>query len=139
MVIDGGREGVGSEPDKIAPLLRAAARRTDTGPELALARRGGMLHIHVGTARPAAGAATLWLVGFDREHETKVLRGENQGETAHDYHIVRSFAAVGVWDGKALDLNVPATTASGDDAALLLQIGGTGPIVAAATLTGPSS
>jgi hypothetical protein len=138
MVIDGSIEGVGSEPDKIEPLLRAAAHRTEGGPNVTLERQGGTLHVHVGAGK-TPGTATLWLVGFDREHETKVLRGENQGETAHDYDIVRSFTAIGIWNGKALDLAVPAKTAAGDDAALLLQIGGSGPILAAATLAGPSS
>jgi hypothetical protein len=139
MVIDGATEGVGSEPGKIEPLLRAAAHRAQAAPVLALERRSdGGLHIHIGAGK-IADAATLWLVGFEREHETKILRGENEGATAHDYHIVRSFAAIGRWDGKSVDLDVPATTASGDDAALLLQVGGTGPIVAATTLSGPAS
>jgi hypothetical protein len=139
MVIDGRAEGVGSEPVKIEPLLAAAAHTARSGPALALERRGtDGFHIHVG-AGAASGAATLWLVGFDGEHETKVLHGENEGETARDYQIVRSFTAVGTWDGKPLDLDVAGGTATGDHAALLLQVGGTGPILAATIPTGPSS
>jgi hypothetical protein len=138
MVIDGISEGIGSEPAKIEPLLRSAVGGPP-GPDLSLERRtNGSLHIHVG-AGTAAGAATVWLVGFDRLHETKVLRGENGGETARDYHTVRSFDAVGKWDGKPLDLDVPSRVAAGDDAALLLQVNGTGPIVAATRLAGPAS
>jgi hypothetical protein len=138
MVIDGQREGVGSEPDKIEPLLRAAERAAP-GPALSLERRpGGGFHLHVGAGKTSS-PATLWLVGFDRRHKTDVLRGENEGRIATDYQVVRSFKAVGVWRGQALDLDLPAGAAVGDAAALLLQANGTGPILTAAKLAGPAS
>ncbi|HEY5209807.1 MAG TPA: DUF1223 domain-containing protein [Stellaceae bacterium] len=139
MVIDGRVEGVGSEPVKIEPLLHAATRAARTGPAVMLERHGQAgFHIHVG-AGTAPGAVTLWLVGFDHEHATKVLQGENEGETARDYQIVRSMRAVGTWNGTPLDLDVAAGSARGDHAALLLQIDGTGPIVAATALAEPAS
>ena len=138
MVIDGRRDGVGSEPDKIASLLRAAARDAP-GPELLLSRNaGGGFHIHVGAGTPAT-PATLWLVGIDRAERTRVLRGENAGVTATDYQVVRSFTAIGHWDGRALELDIPASDATGDEVALLLQTDDAGPILAAAKLSGPAS
>ena len=68
-----------------------------------------------------------------------MLQGENEGETARDYQIVRSMRAVGTWNGTPLDLDVAAGSARGDHAALLLQIDGTGPIVAATALAEPAS
>ena len=139
MVIDGSGEGVGSQPDKIAPLIHAAWQRPRLGPALSVERRdGGGYRIHVGAGN-APAAATVWLVGIDREHRTKVLRGENEGATASDYQVVRSFKSVGTWRGAALDLDVPAASATGDEAAVLLQVDGAGPILTAATLPGPSS
>jgi len=134
MVVNGAAEGVGSEPDKIAPLLRDAARGAPAlALALALERRGGGLHLHVGAAK-AEAAATLWLVGYDPSHSTKVLRGENEGATLHDFQVVRSFAAVGQWNGEAVDLDLPGDAATGEAAAVIVQSGGTGPIVAAAKL-----
>jgi hypothetical protein len=138
MVIDGGSEGVGSEPKKIAPLLAAARRRPRLGPALSLEKRDRGYHIHIGAGNTTA-TATVWLVGIDRRHETKVLRGENEGATAHDYQVVRSFKSIGAWHGQPLDLDVPEASAAGDEVAVLLQEGGTGPILAAASLPGPSS
>jgi hypothetical protein len=138
MVIDGSGEGIGSQPDKIAPLLHAARQRPLTGPALSLEKRLGGFHLHVGNGS-APSAATIWLVGIDRQHDTKVLHGENEGSTAHDYQVVRSFKSVGSWHGAALDLDLSATSATGDQAAVLLQLDGTGPILGAATATGPSS
>ena len=118
MVINGTTEGVGSERLSIGPMIKAA-------------EDAKALHQHVGIARSVDGrarrpcrcrrrrrAATLWLVGFDREHATPVLHGENEGHTLKEYQVVRSFAAVGTWRGQALDLTVaadasrPATAAS---------------------------
>jgi len=133
MVVNGAAEGVGSEPDKIAPLLNDAGRGERPRPALALEHRGGGFHLHVGAAK-AEAAATLWLVGYDPSHSTKVLRGENEGATAHDYQVVRSFTAVGQWNGDALDLDLPGDAAAGESAAIIVQSGGTGPILAAAKL-----
>lgn len=138
MVIDGASEGVGSEPKKIAPLLAAARQQPRPGPAFSVEKRDRGYHIHIGAGTTAA-AATVWLVGIDRRHQTKVLRGENEGATANDYQVVRSFRSVATWRGQPLDLDVPEASATGDEIAVLLQVGGTGPILRAATLPGPSS
>jgi hypothetical protein len=138
MIVDGGGEGVGSQPDKIVPLLHAARQRPQFGPTVSLEKRDTGFHIHVGAGK-APSDATVWLVGIDRIHETKVLRGENEGTTAQDYQIVRSFKSVGSWRGQALDLDLPSGAATGDQIAVLVQLDGTGPILTAATLPGPSS
>ena len=138
MVIDGGREVVGSKPKKIAPLLDAARLQARPGPALTIERRDSGYHIHVGAGN-AVAAATVWLAGIDRQHETKVLRGENEGATAHDFQVVRSFKSVGNWHGQTLDLDVPGDSAAGDEVAVLLQEGGTGHILTAAALSASSS
>jgi hypothetical protein len=137
MVIDGTREGVGSEPDRIASLLREVVAEQRARPALSVARSGASLHIRVGAAA-SAEPATIWLVGFDGTHQTKVLRGENEGETAADYQVVRSFVAVGSWSGAPLDLDVAADKIAGEGCAVLLQANGNGPIITAAKLVTPA-
>jgi hypothetical protein len=139
MVIDGVSEGVGSEPDKIAPMIAAARRQLPAGPALSLEKQAGGYRIHIGADPRAAATATVWLVGLDRQHQTRVLRGENGGATAADYQIVRSFTDIASWRGQPLDLTVPANRVTGDEAAVILQRDGTGPILGAAVPTGPSS
>ena len=141
MVVDGMTEGVGSERQTIGPLIKAAEESKAPRQRVLLTRRpDGTLAIHI-DAGAAAEPATLWLVGFDREHSTPVLRGENEGQTLKEYQIVRSCRSIGTWTGQPLDLSIPAGEASGDGgvALLLQQGGGSGRIIGAALLRSPTS
>lgn len=140
MVINGAAEGVGAEPETINPLIKAAADESGPRAVTALARGGnGRLSVHIDAGTPPEPAA-IWLVGFDREHSTRVLHGENEGRTLKDYQVVRSFQEIGTWNGAALDLEVAANTVSGDGSvAVLVQLHGTGRIIGAATLKPPTS
>lgn len=140
MVIDGSTEGVGSERGTIAPLIKAAASTVAPRPPVTLARSAdGGLTVHIG-AGAATEPATVWLVGIDREQSTRVLRGENGGQTLRDYQVVRSFKEIGTWRGAALDLAVAPGAAAGDgNVAVLVQTGGTGHIISAACLKPPTS
>jgi hypothetical protein len=76
--------------------------------------------------------ATLWLVRYDPEHITKVLRGENGGREIRNFNVVREWRDLGSWTGDDLRVKLPA---SGEDRlALILQAEGTGPILAAAVV-----
>ncbi len=141
MVINGTTEGVGSERLSIAPMIKAAEDEKALSQHLSITRNAdGALAIHV-DAGAGAEPATLWLVGFDPEHATPVLHGENEGQTLKEYQVVRSFAAIGTWRGQALDLTLTADHQPAGDGglAVLLQQGGTGRIVGAALLKPPTS
>jgi hypothetical protein len=140
MVVNGVAEGVGAEPEIINPLIKAAA--ADDAPRaITLLRRAGngRLTVHINAGTPPE-AASVWLVGIDREHATRVLRGENEGRTLKDYQVVRSFREIGTWNGAALDLDVDGNTVSGDGSvAVLVQLRSTGRIIGAAILKPPTS
>jgi hypothetical protein len=140
MVVNGTTEGVGSERLVIAPLIKAAEDEKALSQPVSIERKAdGALAVHV-DAGAGAEPATLWLVGFDREHATPVLRGENAGRTLKEYQVVRSFEAIGTWRGPALDLMLAADrVASEGGVAVLLQQGGTGRIIGAALLKPPTS
>lgn len=140
MVVNGAAEGVGSERQTIAPLIKAATADTRPHAAVALARGAdGKLAIHIG-AGTAKEPATVWLVGIDHERSTAVMRGENGGQTLKEFQIVRSFKEIGTWHGAPLDLDVSVSDVAGDgNVAVLVQIGGTGRIVGAATLKAPTS
>jgi hypothetical protein len=74
------------------------------------------------------------LVGYDREHATKVTRGENAGAMLVEANIVRGVAVVGEWRGAAVTL--PAAAPQGEALAVLVQAGD-GRIIGAARVTGP--
>ncbi len=139
MVINGTSEGAGSEPDVIGPLITAAAKQSPHAAATLVRAADGQLKLHI-EAGPTPAPATLWLVGFDRERETPVLRGENEGRTLRDYQVVRSFADIGRWTGAALDLAIARDAAIGDGGvAVLVQLGGTGRIIGVAALKPPTS
>jgi hypothetical protein len=140
MVINGAAEGVGSERDAITQLITDAAADKTPRAEVAVSRGAGgqiLVHIDVGqTPEPA----TVWLVGFDREHATQVSRGENEGRILRDYQVVRTFKEVGTWNGDALDLTLGENAATGDGGVgVLVQLKGTGRIVGAVCIKTPTS
>ncbi|HKW52117.1 MAG TPA: DUF1223 domain-containing protein [Stellaceae bacterium] len=140
MVINGAAEGVGAEPDTIIPLIEAAAADRAPRAVTTLARtEDGHLTVHI-DAGSSPEPALIWLVGFDREHTTSVLRGENEGRTLKEYQVVRSFREIGTWNGAAVDLDIAGNAASGDGSvAVLVQLHGTGRIIGAAALKPPTS
>lgn len=143
IVVQGAADGVGSEPETIEALIRAAAAKRLPHPDLKLRwRDDGALIADLGAGQSPPGTpATVWLAGYDRMHTTPVLAGENQGKTAWDHHPVRAFRRLGAWAGWSEELIVPAEEAKtlGDDSAVvLLQLDGTGPILTAATIAIPA-
>jgi hypothetical protein len=145
MVVNGVREGVGSDQAAIDGIIRAALAQHVSQPVLTVLRNGeGGLAVHVGSApggiAAAAIPATLWLVAFDSEHETAVPRGENGGHVLKDYQVVRSWRNIGIWTGAPLDIAMPPNdlTAGTGGMAVLLQTNGVGPIIAA-TIFKPGS
>jgi hypothetical protein len=139
MIIDGTTEGVGSERATIATLIKAAAGKQTHIPTMLSREADGRLSIHI-DAGTTPEPATIWLVGFDGVHATRVLHGENEGRTLRDYQVVRSFRQVGTWRGPAVDLAVAADEVAGDGGvAVLVQRGGNGAILGAACLKPPTS
>jgi hypothetical protein len=139
MVVNGATEGVGSERGAIGSLIKAAASDSSQRAPVTLTRNAaGELTVQIG-AGTAPEPATVWLVGFDREHSTPVARGENGGRTLKEYQIVRSFKAIGTWRGAALNLSAASDAVSGESVAVLVQLGGTGRIIGAASLKSPTS
>jgi hypothetical protein len=57
--------------------------------------------------------SSVWLVHFDKEHTTKILRGENRGRTLTNANVVRSIEHLGLWDGQAMALKAPEFLADG--------------------------
>ncbi len=130
MVVDGASSHVGSRRDEVGSAIDAAKRQSRTATNVSLARDGGQLTIEVG----AGGCnGKVLLVGFDRDHETAIRRGENGGRTLRESNVVRSVREVGDWQGKAL--HISEKFPDGEEAAVIVQAPD-GRIVGAARLTG---
>lgn len=78
----------------------------------------------------------VWLVTYDPERRTKVMRGENSGHELTSTNVVRTLSLLTRWDGSAAELEVPAARlGNAPGVAILVQRPGLGPILGAATLT----
>ena len=140
MVVNGAAQGIGSEREAIEALIKAApAEGATLHPDLALRwRQDGALLVEVGAGEsPPESPADIWLIGYDSAHETRVLRGENAGQTLTDHHPVRTYRRIGGWPGWSLELVVPAAEApalGNGGIAVLIQAAGAGPVMAAARI-----
>ncbi len=88
-------------------------------------------------ASPSVQAADIWLALFDKQHSTRILRGENGGKTLTYHHVVRELRPVGRYSGAKTVLVLSAAGERGEPrgaAAVLLQQGKGGPILAAAAV-----
>jgi hypothetical protein len=147
VVVNGRRDVAGTHEAEI----RRAVTETALGgaapaPVVTLALKGDRLRVSAEGANPAAGAEVLLvLVTFDRWSETAIDRGENQGQTLGSSNAVLNWRVLGMWDGRPLAVDLPASMLSENGAAVgcaaLLQrttaSGGPGPILAAAALPPP--
>jgi hypothetical protein len=130
IVVDGASSHVGSRRDEVGPAIDAAKRQNRTATNVGVNREGSQLTIDIGDG---SGNGKVLLVGFDRNHETAIRRGENGGRTLRESNVVRSVREVGDWQGKAL--HISEKFPEGEDAAVILQATD-GRIVGAARLSG---
>ena len=136
IVVDGGAHVVGSNRgavDEAIEAARANEHLLDIG--LTWAADNSLL-----ISIPAAaydGKATIWFVRYAQGDQTEVAAGENAGRLLKHANIVEEIAAIGMWDGRAMVINLPWEAVAQnrrDEAfgcAVLIQPEGLGPILAA--------
>ena len=139
MVIQGMAEEIGSDRPKVLRRIDEAAKLKRVPVRLGHGADRGTITISVPQAAPDDDVddVTVWLVVYDRSHETAVKRGENRGRTIRNSNVVRGLRKVATWRGEALEAEVSLSDfaeASGDVCAVLLQSRRSGRIVGAARL-----
>lgn len=125
-VIDGRDHAVGSNQGAIERKLDAfAAAGNGLSVPVTARQSGGKITISVGRG---TGSADILLVYFDNKSTVAIPRGENRGRTVTYWHVVRDVQTVGMWDGKAMNMMMPASvlkrSASGGCAILLQRMAG---------------
>ena len=116
MVVDGRRGLVGSERGAVASAIAASRGDASDSAPVSLSRSGGGLKVEIGAG---GGRGRILLIGFDRQHQTQVGRGENSGRTLTESNIVRSLRPIGTYDGAGMQVSVG--TGAGQDAAVIVQ------------------
>jgi hypothetical protein len=128
IVVDGTSSHVGSSRQEVGSAIEQAKRQSQTAASVSVTQDGRQLKIEVGAGK---GNGRVLLIGFDRDHQTAIRRGENSGRTLQEANVVRSIRAIGDWQGAALRLN--ETFPEGQDVAVVLEAAD-GRIVGAARL-----
>jgi hypothetical protein len=127
VMINGRRDGVGVDPAELRALLTAGDRGA-SGPVVSIGARAVAI-----SAGPSRKTADVWLVRYDpRIVQVPIRRGENAGRTLPHKDVVRELTRIGHWNGAAERLTIPAAADPTLRTAVLLQISGGGPILAAA-------
>ena len=132
MVVGGKDHLVGVRPVELMDLIERHA--ANPAPVLlSLSRSGDKIDISATAAGRLPNGAVIQLVRYTPRASVDIRGGENGGRTITYANIVRSWEAVGEWDGSApLSLSVPVR--GGDPVVVILQEPGPGPILAAARL-----
>jgi len=133
MVVDGAVGLVGSRRDEVNAAIEQAKREQTTVTNVTVSKDSGNVLIRVGSG---SGSGKILLIGFDREHTTKIGRGENGGRTLAEANVVRSIRPLADWSGKALQIREDFP--EGEDVAVVIE-GADGRIVGAARLAGAST
>ncbi len=127
VVINGRADVVGVRPGEIERALVQADRGVG-GPDIRIA--GGRVVV---TGAPPAGGAQVWVAFYDPNIvQVPIARGENGGRTLPHRNVVRSLVRLGDWSAASSAWAIPAASAAGLKAAILVQRGPGGPILAAA-------
>jgi hypothetical protein len=135
MVIDGRSDAVGSNRGAVEAAIAAAAANQHVAVAFSGDAQSGYRVRLPETALDAP--ATVWVVLYDRSHETAVKRGENTGRTIRNSNVVRGLVELARWDGAATEIPLdvaPELTAGRDACAVIVQQDDSGPVLGAATM-----
>lgn len=129
MVIDGAAHAVGSDRMAVEAAIRQAAS-TMKAP-VTLTNDGSGYMVHIGYGEPDR-PAQIWLIEYEPEAVTDVMRGENAGRQLTEFNIVRSWRAIGTWTGEPVSIDLPAAETGALACAVIVQADPLGPIYGAA-------
>ncbi len=124
MVIQGASHATGS--DRSSVLRRVTEAQAMPRLPVTVRHADGRIEVTVaGADKEMNGVdeAAIWLVVFDRQHETAIKRGENGGRTLKYYNVVRNMMQVGTWTGEPLKLTATLADLGGhpDGCAVIVQ------------------
>jgi hypothetical protein len=124
VVVNGKADITGRDKAELESLIRREADESAAPVEIADGR------VRLGSGR--SGRYDVWLVRFNpRIENVPISRGENGGLTLPHKNVVKQLVKLGVWNGAPAQFPLPAATQQGLQAAILVQAGPGGAIVAA--------
>ncbi len=132
IVVQGRTHMTGSDRRRVTKAIHEAAKGDILAVDLSQAPDGAVTVRLPRSDKPEP--ATVWLVTFDREHATKVRRGENRGREIKNANVVRSLADIGEWTGEAAELQAKVEPNGADGCAVIVQAKGDGRVLGGAKM-----
>jgi hypothetical protein len=138
VVVNGLAHVNGSDAAKIERTLEKTAKAVGHVP-VRMSTVDGKLVVDIGAAPvgTAGKEATIWLAVMSPSVEVPITRGENRGKTVTYSNVVRELIPIGMWNGKAMTVQLEKHSfmhKGAESCAVLLQQGQAGPIVGAAMM-----
>jgi len=134
IVVQGRHGEVGSDRKAVMQAI-ADARKTKPAATVLIEKlAGNRLKATVSAAAEAKGA-DIYLALFDRRHTTKIPRGENEGKTLTNVHVVREWKKLGQFESEKAEFSIVAASEKGEKrggAAIIVQQPRGGAILGAA-------
>jgi hypothetical protein len=136
MIVAGAIDVVGSDRNAVEKALKVAYTRNSMYRIHVMREDDGRIVAQFPDA-PIGVPATVWLVTYQKSAQSHVKAGENAGHDLMTFNVVRSLQKVGMWYGKAAEIELKLDQAAKDNSpdacALIANQAGNGPIVAAAS------
>jgi hypothetical protein len=127
VVVNGRADVTGLDRGELEALIHREAT-PGNGPHISIANG----KVVVGNANGTAGRADVWLVRYDPNIEqVAIARGENEGRTLPHENVVKELVNLGRWSGTPESFAIPRAAESGLRAAIIVQEGRGGSIIAA--------
>jgi len=135
MVLDGSHDFVGTNRNDILAYIDSKPSRPRPAIHIGEDSQGKWQVVGI-DAIIQDHLADIWLIEFDRQHQTIVKRGENRGRHLTNYNVVRRLEKIGRWRNVALNLPISGTDCRSPShgCAVLLQGERSGRILAAAKI-----
>lgn len=128
VMVNGRLDGVGAARRDFDRMILQGDRGLG-GPAVSL----GTGEVAIGTGKPPARPADIWLVRYDpRVVNVPIRAGENGGKTLPHRNVVRELTRLGTWRGAMVTLRLPPARDPALRTAILVQAPDGGAILAAA-------
>lgn len=111
LVIDGNGVLVGGDDVALGRRVAQAVSSDVLPVPISIRASGEAVHIHVAAAMPGApvSPATVWLVSMLPSVSVMVGGGENDGRELFYRNVVRGIRAIGMWNGSAIEIDLPVS------------------------------
>lgn len=138
VVVQGAWESVGTDETVLETRIKKARSLPRVPLDLVYDKAGNKVTLTIPEA-PTMESHAVWMVLYDAEHTTTILRGENGGRTLTYTNVVRDLRRLGNWQGETLTIPVDLNAAKfkpGETSgcAAILQSRETGRILGVANL-----